>query len=198
MKSYWVFFIALRYIFRKKRKLSSLVFSMLGIATGVMTLVVIIAVMNGFQLSFIESILEISSYHLRIGQVEPDKIDKAQDIILSNSQVQAVMPFNEFQAMLRGRWGGQQAVLVRCLKDNALSLDKSLSERMVFEQGGFDLKDKNYILLGSRLAKKMMIGINDEVTMFSIPSIFGLDEEDDETEGFQAFTVTGIFTTGYY
>ena len=200
MKSKWIFFIALRYIFRKKKKSPSPVFAMLGIATGVMTLIVIIAVMNGFQLSFIESILEISSYHLRIGQVETDKIERAQDLILTNSQVQAVMPFNEFQALLRGRWGGQQAVLVRALRENALSLDQSLADRMVFEQGAFDIKDKNSILLGSRLARKMMIGINDEVNMFSIPSIFGFDNEDDEdeNEGFHTFIVTGIFTTGYY
>ena len=40
--------------------------SVAGIAVGVMTLTVVLAVMNGFQLGFIESIVEISSYHLQV------------------------------------------------------------------------------------------------------------------------------------
>jgi len=39
--------------------------SVAGIAVGVMTLTVVLAVMNGFQLGFIENIVEISSYHLQ-------------------------------------------------------------------------------------------------------------------------------------
>ena len=34
-----------------------------------MTLTVVLAVMNGFQLGFIESIVEISSYHLQVQPV---------------------------------------------------------------------------------------------------------------------------------
>ena len=37
-----------------------------GLAVGTATLLVVLAVMNGFQLGFIEGILEIGSYHLRV------------------------------------------------------------------------------------------------------------------------------------
>ena len=40
--------------------------AILGVAVGVMALTAVMGVMNGFQLGFIESILEISSYHLQI------------------------------------------------------------------------------------------------------------------------------------
>ena len=48
---------------------ASSLLSVLGIAVGVMTLTVVLAVMNGFQLGFIESIVEISSYHLQLQPV---------------------------------------------------------------------------------------------------------------------------------
>ena len=59
--------LAFRY-FHARRQGSgnaSTLLSILGIAVGVMTLTVVLAVMNGFQLGFIESIVEISSYHLQ-------------------------------------------------------------------------------------------------------------------------------------
>ncbi|MDE0027148.1 MAG: hypothetical protein OXP69_22275 [Spirochaetaceae bacterium] len=37
-----------------------------GLAAGTATLLVVLAVMNGFQLGFIENIVEIGSYHLRV------------------------------------------------------------------------------------------------------------------------------------
>ncbi len=45
---------------------ASTLLSAAGIAVGVMTLTVVLAVMNGFQLGFIESIVEVSSYHLQV------------------------------------------------------------------------------------------------------------------------------------
>ncbi|MDR2079964.1 MAG: ABC transporter permease, partial [Treponema sp.] len=64
----WIGFVAIRYFRGRRRNTNSPapVLAILGIATGVLALTVILAVMNGFQLGFIESILEISSYHLRI------------------------------------------------------------------------------------------------------------------------------------
>ena len=59
--------LAFRYFHTRRRGSgnASTLLSILGIAVGVMTLTVVLAVMNGFQLGFIESIVEISSYHLQ-------------------------------------------------------------------------------------------------------------------------------------
>ena len=72
MRTSLVLHVAARY-FRTRRRdrgnVSSLL-SVAGIAVGVMTLTVVLGVMNGFQLGFIEAIVGVSSYHL---QLEPPR-----------------------------------------------------------------------------------------------------------------------------
>jgi lipoprotein-releasing system permease protein len=198
----WVWYIAARYIFKKQKKTPSAALSILGIATGVFALIVIIAVMNGFQLSFIESILEISSYHLRAGPLPPEYTDDARAALLPVAGIEAAVPFREFQGLVRGRWGGQQAVVVRGLPPDAPAMDTAMAQRLEFEDGSgcFDLKNGRNVLLSAVLARRIGVGIDSEITLFSIPSIFsvGNTEGDDENSGSMTFTVTGIFSTGFY
>jgi lipoprotein-releasing system permease protein len=188
----WVLFVALRYIF--KGRSNSPVLSVLGIAFGVLALIVIIAVMNGFQLGFIESILEISSYHVRLENILPEDIENVQQLMLSVPGVRAVVPFKEFQAIARGRRTGQQAVLIRGLHDNTLEIDSIMGNRLEFETGFFDISQNNSILLGSELARRLGVGLRDEITLFSITGILSAEDEG----GYDNFYVNGIFRTGYY
>jgi lipoprotein-releasing system permease protein len=192
LKKSWVLFVASRYIL--KGRANSSVWSVLGIAFGVFALIVIIAVMNGFQLGFIESILEISSYHLRIESFQPEKYGELQNIMLSIPGVRAVLPFKEFQALARGRRTNQQAVMIRGLDKDTLETDTVMGKRLDFQRGSFDISDKGNVLLGSELAARLSLGIGDEVTIFSITGILSA-ENDGELDN---FTVTGIFRTGYY
>jgi len=198
----WVWYIAGRYIFRKQKKSPSPALSILGIATGVFALVVILAVMNGFQLGFIESILEISSYHLRIqlpSEMSAEKTEPVREALLAIPGVEAAVPFREFQGLVRGRRSGQQASLVRGLPANTLSLDAAMSRRLVFEDGFFDLDNANHILLGTELARRLGVRLGDTVTLFSIPAIFAtVGSDDGENAGSQTFTVAGLFRTGFY
>jgi len=194
LKNTWAFFVAARYIF--KGRSSSPVLSVLGIAVGVLALIVIIAVMNGFQLGFIESILEISSYHLRLEFFPEEKSKELQETAVSLSGVTAAVPFREFQGLARGKRSSQQAVLVRGLPENALFLDLKMSEKLdffKFGDGNFNISNNN-ILLGTELARRLNLRIGDEVTIYSITGIFNAEDEG----GYDNFTVTGIFNTDYY
>jgi len=188
----WVLFVASRYIF--KGRSSSPVLAVLGIAVGVLALIVIISVMNGFQLGFIESILEISSYHMRLESFPHDKTGELQEIMLSAPGIKAAVPFMEFQALARGWRSGQQAVLVRGLRENTLEIDKEMDSRLDFIEGSFDISDSGYILLGAELARRLSLDVGDEITLYSITGILSAEEEG----GIKSFTVTGIFRTGYY
>jgi lipoprotein-releasing system permease protein len=150
--------------------------------------------MNGFQLGFIESIVEISSYHLRLDSVPPDKVVQAQETVLQVPGVKAAVPFREFQALARGRRSGQQAVAVRGVPQNALETDKLMSAKLEFEDGSFDISGHDSVLLGTELARRLGLGVGDYVTMFSISGILSAEDE----SGLDEFTITGIFRTGFY
>lgn len=191
----WILYVAARYIFKKQKKSASAVLSILGIATGVFALIVIIAVMNGFQLSFIESILEISSYHIRAGPLKNECTGAAMEALLAVPGVEAAVPFREFQALARGRRGGQQAAIVRGLPPDAAAMDLFMAERLVFEDGSFNLHESQNVLLGAELARQLGVRTGSDITLFSIPSILGSAEEG---AGSKVFTVAGLFRTGYY
>ncbi|MCL2214997.1 MAG: ABC transporter permease [Treponema sp.] len=192
MKKLWILFVASRYIF--KGRSSSPVLAVLGIGIGVLALIVIIAVMNGFQLGFIESILEVSSYHLRLENFPNERINELQEIMLSIPGVNAAVPFNELQVLSRGRRANQHAVLVRGLRENSLQIDRAMEKILVFEEGSFDISNTRNVLLGTELARRLGLGIGDEVSFYSITEILSAQDEG----GIADFIITGIFRTGYY
>ena len=188
----WIGFVAARYVSRGRRNSPSPVLSVLGIATGVLALTIIIAVMNGFQLGFIESILEVSSCHLRIEGFRSDEAHLS-DKIRSLPGVLSVLPFRELNVLLRGRQASPRGALVRGVPDNALALDPGMAGRLEMEKGAFDLSAPGNIVLGTELAKHLLVRVGDTVNLLSITGVIG-------TEGEEAhvYTVTGVFESGFY
>ncbi|MDR0465647.1 MAG: ABC transporter permease [Treponema sp.] len=192
MKKLWILFVASRYIF--KGRSNSPVLAVLGIGIGVLALIVIIAVMNGFQLGFIESILEVSSYHLRLENFQNERINELQEIMLTIPGVNAAVPFNELQVLSRGRRATQHAVLVRGLREDTLQIDRAMEKILIFEEGSFDISNTRNVLLGTELARRLGLGIGDEVSFYSITGILSAQDEG----GIADFIITGIFRTDYY
>jgi lipoprotein-releasing system permease protein len=207
-------FAASRYVRRGRRNSPSPVLSVLGIATGVLALIVILAVMNGFQLGFIESIIEISSYHLRAENFLPEKTGLLEDRLREIPGLASVVPFREFQGLIRGRRNTHHGILVRCLPPDALARDPAMAAKLEIEAGSFDLASADSILLGAELAQSLQLRLGDKLTLLSIPGIFRVSDEsapagdssadpsgnpEDENSGqVKEFTVTGIFRCGFY
>ncbi|MDR2070017.1 MAG: ABC transporter permease [Treponema sp.] len=201
MKAFrWIGFVAARYVSLGRRNSSapSSVFAILGIFTGVLALTVILAVMNGFQLGFIESIVEISSYHVRVeplsdtpeGQALADRIGRLPGVA-------AAVPFQEIQGIARGSRDTQQAVVVRGVAHQTLEMDRGMAEKLEFIAGAFDLVRDDAIILGAELARHLGVRIGDEITLISLSGFFPGSLED-AREGDYRFTVTGIFRSGFY
>ena len=207
----WITYVAGRLIV-KRRGVPPPVMSVLGIAVGVLALTVIISVMNGFQLGFMESILEISSYYVRLefphsgeaanGANNPlvfgDSPESSALIaqIKTLPNVTAAVPFREVQALIRGDFG-QQAALIRGLYPEAFREDRGMAERLVFEEGAFDLKSGDSILLGAELAERLRVELGDEVRLVSVSGSGSFASADEEaSESF--FIVKGIFRSGFY
>jgi lipoprotein-releasing system permease protein len=166
----------------------------LGIGTGVLALTVILAVMNGFQMGFIESILEVSSFHLRLEKLSPGTEETLGGELLRLSGISSVLPFREFQAMIRGRRGTVEAAVIRGLPPKALERDRGLAGRLTFEEGSFDLLGPQTILLGAELARRLGLKTGDELSLLSLSGPF----PENLSAGDSRFTLTGVFRTGFY
>ena len=188
----WIGFVAARYVSRGRKSSPSPLLSVLGIATGVLALTVIISVMNGFQMGFIESILEISSSHLRLeGAVtDPGLSEKLRSL----PEVLSVLPFEELNVLIRGRQANPRGALVRGVPVNALELDGGLAAKLEIEDGFFDLADKRSIVLGAELARHLSVRVGDEVNLLSITGGIRIDDESTSN----LFRVTGMFRSGFY
>jgi lipoprotein-releasing system permease protein len=194
----------------KKRGTPVPVLSIAGISVGVLALTIIISVMNGFQLGFIESILEVSSYYVRV-ESPPWKTDDRNAVIEKIKTipgVKAAVPFREMQVLVRGNWG-QQAVVVRGLNPSALEEDSSMMEKLVIEDGAFTLEYGPTILLGAELAVRLRVEVGDVVRLISISGQEPLasimnplgDNAAKETAAVSdetLFTVCGLFRSGFY
>ena len=191
----WIFFIAAR-SFSKKRSKSraSSLLSIFEIGAGVLALTVIIAVMNGFQLGFIESILEISSYYIRIDNFPRADIER-KSAFYKAPGVLSVTPFIETQGIISGAGSvGQSAVVLRCMEQSAYFEDAGMREHLVFLGGSFNLEEKNALIIGSELSSRLNVDVGDTVEFLSISNLFSQTEEGDDAD----FVVSGIFRTGYY
>jgi lipoprotein-releasing system permease protein len=159
-----------------------------------LALTVIIAVMNGFQLGFIESILEISSYHIRVAAFSPGREGEIRSRIRELPGVSSVIPFREFHGLLRGERGGGQAVVIRGLPEDAPAQDPGMAAKLEFEAGSFDLRGEHSLLLGAELARRLGVRPGDAVRLISVSGLFPEDAGAEDS----LFVVTGIFRSGFY
>ena len=193
----WITFVASRHNAAKSRlgksradKSASPALSIVGIAVGVLALIVIIAVMNGLQMGFIDSILEISSFHIR-AEVAPENHEAAALEIRHLDGVASVVPFRELHAILRGRNLTQEGALIRGLPVGALEEYRGIAEQLVFAAGSFDLDSPRSILIGAELATHLAARVGDTIQLVSLSDLFSEEDSAD-------FTVTGIFRSGFY
>ncbi len=102
------FFIGRRYLWVRRQGFLSLItsLSVAGVAVGVMALVVIIAVMAGFEADFKARILGIEA-HLSLTRKEGSLYGYRDTLaqVLRNAEVTAATPLVESQAMLRSATG---------------------------------------------------------------------------------------------
>lgn len=178
------FFIAKKHIFERKRQ--SLI-STLGIAIGVIVLIVSIGIANGLDKNMISSILSMTSHVL----VENgDKLSDYNDLkerIEKIPGVKGAVPSIETQGIFKynGIYGGYiSGVKIEGFDlesaKKAMNLDKKIVE------GSISPDKMNGILIGKELFKNIGASLGDEVTIIS--------SENKEIK----FKIEGDFQSGYY
>ena len=191
----WISVVSRRFarVDRKGRSAVTSVLATLGICFGVMTLTVVMSVMNGFQMSFIDSILEVSSYHLRVINVAPEQENALKAACETEKRIRACVPFYEAQALMTGKKGGAVAVNVRAADESIYYKDEGFKKELRMISGSFDFSETDSIILGSTLARNLGVRTGDTVNLLVMSGGSDVDLFSSD----RLFTVRGIFTTGY-
>ena len=188
-------FIGTRYT-RAKRRNHFVSFisltSMIGLALGVVVMIVVLSVMNGFDHEMRTRVLGMVP-HATIESAKP--IDDWQALsarVKQNPQVEAVAPFTQMQGLLTNN-GRVQKMLLNGI-DPAQERKVSIIDAFV-KQGSLDALQPGQfgILLGDKAATKLGVTLGDKVTFVS--------PEVTVTPGgmfprMKRFTVIGIFHVG--
>lgn len=181
----WTSFVSKRFsrVDRKGKSAVTTFLASLGICFGVMTLIVVMAVMNGFQMSFIDSILEVSSYHITASS--PVKND--------SKKIKSITPFMEAQALMVSEKGKQGAALIRAVPVDVMEKDSGFRKELAIRNGAFDFSEENSIVLGSELARSIGARVGDTVNLLALSGGNDVSLLDSQ----RIFKVSGIFRTGY-
>jgi lipoprotein-releasing system permease protein len=180
------FFISSRYFLslQKERFISMIsLISGLGVAIGVMALIVVIAVMAGFDNDLKDKIIGANPYiiiHSEEGITDFNGLSKK---ITSVKEVSNVAPYVSGQAFLYYK----DKVLSLNLKGIDPVSEESVTRIRDYVKGGRILLPKGGIILGQELAAVLGVGVGDEVTLSS--PVIGLNTP---------FRISGIFHTGMY
>jgi lipoprotein-releasing system permease protein len=188
-------FVGLRYTRARRRNhfisFISLI-SMLGIMLGIVALIVVLSVMNGFHKEIQERILGMAS-HATLS--DPSGISDWQGLVDEISQhpkVVGAAPFVEIQSMLMNA-GRTQAALLRGILPPQEDAVSDLRDDMVtgsvdsLTPGGFN------IVLGRELAAVLGVGLGDKVTVVT-PELNATPVG--VMPRLKAFTVVGLFEVG--
>lgn len=155
---------------RRKETFISVIalFSFLGIMLGVATLVIVMAVMNGFRTELLGKILGING-HVVVQPVDGalTDYDEVTRRIRTVPGVTEALPIVEGQALASGPMGASSGVLVRGLRGGDL-LDLKKVAAGVLPGGTLEEFDQSGgVAVGSRLAQALGLAVGDRVTLLS-------------------------------
>ena len=189
------FFIGVRYTRARRRSLFVSFISLtsiIGLALGVLVMIVVLSVMNGFDREMRDRVLGMVP-HATLDSTTPIKDWRTiGEGLLRHQQVAAIAPFTQMQGLLTNN-GQVQKVLV-----NAIDPVEEAKVSIIgdyFREGSLDsLQAGGFgILIGDLAAKKLGLAIGDKVT-FVAPEVAvtpaGMFPR------MKRFTVVGIFHVG--
>jgi lipoprotein-releasing system permease protein len=159
--------LSLRYLrARRKEGFISVIatISFLGIMLGVMTLIVVMAVMNGFRQELLEKILGLNG-HLLIQPLESPLTDwqAVAERVSNAAGVRLAAPIVEGQALASSPFNAS-GVLVRGIRGADLTKLSSVASNIKFGTlDGFD--EGQGIAIGKRLADQLSLRVGDSITL---------------------------------
>jgi len=172
------------------------IFSLVGIALGVATLIVVTSVMSGFQTELVSRILGVNG-HVTIEAYAGQKIDGYPDLVAQLKAlpgVTSVVPMLDGQAMLSTDAGGARGGIVRGITRDDLRRMGPIANHIV--AGSLDaFQGDDAIAIGVALARSYRLKVDDSLTVLSpdgAPTAFGTIPR------VRAYKVVAIFDSGLH
>jgi lipoprotein-releasing system permease protein len=169
------------------------IFSLLGIMLGVATLIIVMSVMNGFRIEFVNRILGLNG-HLGIYGLTNSMTDydAAAQKLRAVPGIVSVTPLVEAQALVTSRAGAAGAV-VRGIEPDALRERQLIADHII--AGSLADFGGDQVAVGSRLAMRLGVRPGDQITLVS--------PEGNETAfgtlpRTKTYTVAALFDVGFY
>ncbi|MGK2923523.1 MAG: lipoprotein-releasing ABC transporter permease subunit [Methyloceanibacter sp.] len=160
--------VALRYLrARRKEGFISVIagFSFIGIMLGVATLIIVMAVMNGFRQELFDKMLGLNGHVVVHSLGEFTDYDEVANRVRKVEGVKYALPLVEGQVLISTPYTSSGA-LVRGLREADLKSLKSISSNIRFGTlDGFD--DNPGLALGSRMANSLNVKVGDEVSILT-------------------------------
>lgn len=188
--------VAWRYLrARRKESFISVIagFSFVGIMLGVATLIIVMAVMNGFRTELISRILGING-HMVVQPIDSpfNNYDELAKKFAAIQGVTMALPLVEGQTLASGRAGAGSGALVRGVRGEDIEKLKEVSGNIkVGDLVGF--MSGEGVLVGSRLASSLGVTAGDQITLIS-------PEGDITPMGVnprvKSYTISGVFEIG--
>ena len=169
------------------------IFSLLGIALGVATLIIVMSVMNGFRADLVGRILGFNG-HLAIYSATGRLTD--YDAVAAKARavpgVVSATPLVEGQVMATSPYAASGA-LVRGISPENLRNLKLISDHIA--AGSLDDFGDDNIVVGDRLAARLGLKVGDKITLIS-PE--GTDTAFGTMPRLKTYTIAALFDVGFY
>ena len=193
--------VAFRYLRARRREgfISVIVvFSLLGIALGVATLIIVMSVMNGFRQELIGRVLGLNG-HLSV--IESGGVVRDFDTLATDLRtlpvVIGVSPTIEAQALV-SRGGTSMGAAVRAMRAEDFLARPSIGENLEVSEGVSEadpFAGGTGVAIGRRMAQRMRVALGDSITLIS-PN--GNVTALGTVPRMRAYPVTAIFDVGMY
>lgn len=168
-------------------------FSLLGIALGVGTLIVVLAVMNGFRAELLDRVLGLNGHITVQGGINGlTDFDALAERVRAIDGVVGVTPVVEAQVMATAN-GVASGALVRGVRVEDLRAREAIAEGV--QAGELAALEPEGIAVGSRLAFRSGVRVGDALTLISPkgnPTAFGT------VPRVRAYDVAAVFEVGMY
>ena len=190
--------VAFRYLrARKGERFVSVIaiFSLVGIALGVATLIIVMSVMNGFRQELLSRILGLNG-HLGVYGLERSitDYDEVAGRVRGVPGVVSATPIVEGQVLMTSEAGGASGGLARGIRPEDLRARGLVADNI--QLGRLDrFEGDDAIVIGTRLAQRLRITVGDKVTLVSPQgrtTVFGT------VPRVRAYTVVALFQVGMH